>query len=877
MFRRFYFYISILLGLVMTCPVKGQGFNKKMLTEEDYSLWSTLTLESVSDEGKWASYATSYESGIDTVFVHSTNTSRRYSIAGGHSGKFYKDAYFGCLTGEGFQLLDLKTGSTWQEQQVTRFYLASHGVIVLYHTNEDGIGELLLKDQKGRRIYNIDHVTDFSISPDGNAVSYVISEGSSSAVHFISFEHPDVPKQLASLQGSVFHTLVWQGNGKSVAFASKKMDREARRADAFWYYDFKQNQLLSYAIDAEPNWPKELIAWPINSESLLVSDDGLRVYFVSKSIAKEAEVFDKNAVQIWNTADHRLPTYREKYGEPGRGYLIEWIPREHSISIAGDTLQMIYHLNRKKRFAILYDMSRYKEEIKNTPDCDYYLYDFTTGKKELLVEKQTMSIPFLTVSVDGNRICYFKEGHWFSYDTETKKHYCITKGVGVSFADEDNDRPRIPRTYGSAGWTNDGSIFLFYDKFDLWGYYHKSGKLERLTKGREANLSFRVARFSRNLENKSWLIEHGGIMNLTQGILLEAVTGDHSSSGFFVLTKGQSERPIVLANRRISKIKKALNAPLYAYQEEDIDSPSSIKVISSKEKKEKLLFRSNPQHENYLWGRSELVPYTDSKGQELKGVLLYPAGYDATKSYPMMVWIYEKQNSMLHVYTNPTVYNDEGFNKTLFTTNGYFVFLPDIVYEVGNPGFSAVDCVVAGTKAAIATASINPKRIGLGGHSFGGYETNFIITQTNIFKAALSGSGIADLTSCYLSMGWNYGITDIWRFESEQGRMGKPLFENFEGYSANSPIRHAASVQTPLLSYVGDKDYQVNSFQSMEFFVALRRLKKKHIQLIYPDEEHVIHNKQHQKDLTLRIKEWFDYYLKDVKAAAWMQHDVSPQ
>lgn len=865
-----------IVWLAAACPVMGQAVVKKALKEEDHHLWRTVVPEALSDGGKWTSYTSHYGAGMDTLFVQSASTKRRFSFPKGRAGKFKEEAYFGCLTPEGFQMLDLKTGTAWKEASVKKFEFATAGIVLLHKVNTDGAGELLLRDSKAGTIRNITNVGDFSISPNRDATAYSQGGDNSSSVYFVSFARPEISKLLASAAGSEFHTMVWQENGRSVAFASRRKESAPCSASMLWHYDLKHKKLRHCDLTKEADWPKGLLAFPVNSANMVLSDDGRRVYFAAKSIAGKEERPDPKAVQVWNSEDHRLPTYREKYADPGRGYLGEWTVTSNRIALAGDTMQTAYRVNTQKRFSVLCDLSKYRDETKFEPDRDYYIQDFSSGKKELLAQKLAMQETNLAFSADGTTICYFKEGHWHSYTISTKRHRQITADAGVSFADEDNDRPEAPRTYGSAGWTKDGGTFLFYDKFDLWAYHHKTQKLERLTRGREKNLSFRIAKFSRELEVDCWFVNQGGIVDMEKGIVLEALAEDHSRSGFFTLRMGQREQPVVLENKRITKIKKALKGTVYSYLEEDFDSPPSLQVIKSGEKEGRVLFASNPQHDDYLWGRSEHVEYADSKGNQLKGVLFYPAGYDASKSYPMVVRIYERQNHSLHTYTNPTLHNASGFNKTLYTANGYFVFCPDILYEVGNPGFSAADCVTAGTKATLATVpSIDPDSIGLVGHSFGGYETNFIVTQTDMFKTAVSGSGISDLTSFYLSMGWNYGITDIWRFESEQFRMGKRLFENFEGYSANSPIRHAASVNTPLLSYTGDKDYQVSSSQSMEFFVALRRLKKQHIMLVYPDEGHVLLNKRNQKDLTVKMLQWFDYYLKGTAKPSWLQHDLS--
>src|SRR5690606_18072510 len=133
------------------------------------------------------------------------------------------------------------------------------------------------------------------------------------------------------------------------------------------------------------------------------------------------------------------------------------------------------------------------------------------------------------------------------------------------------------------------------------------------------------------------------------------------------------------------------------------------------------------------------------------------------------------------------------------TSQGYFVLMPDIIYGKGNPGMDATDCVVAATNHVIGMGMVKRDRIALMGHSFGGYETNFIITQTSLFRTAISGASIFDLPSWYLSISRNSGDPEIWRFESQQWRMGKSLYADREGYERNSPSSWVENVNTPLL------------------------------------------------------------------------------
>lgn len=351
---------------------------------------------------------------------------------------------------------------------------------------------------------------------------------------------------------------------------------------------------------------------------------------------------------------------------------------------------------------------------------------------------------------------------------------------------------------------------------------------------------------------------------------MEATGKDHVASGYYYWQRSQGEKPIVYKEMKISQLQWTANKQDIMYVEENFDVSPRLVLSSIKGSKQEAVVNSNPQQQNYFWGKSIQIKYTNVSGVSLTGVLFYPANYSPDKKYPMVVHIYQKQFRELHKYVNPSLHNNEGWNHVNFTTKGYFVLYPDIVYELGNTGASATDCVTSATKAVIDMGIVDSHKIGLIGHSFGGFETNFIITQTDMFATAVSGAGLSDFVSAYLGVSWNYSKPDFWRFEYHQFRMGKSLFEDTEGYLRNSPVLHAAKVNTPLLTWTGELDLQINAKQSYEFYLALRRLKKKSIMLVYPGEEHALSESTNTEDLTNKIESWFDYYLKGKESSSWM-------
>jgi dipeptidyl aminopeptidase/acylaminoacyl peptidase len=163
--------------------------------------------------------------------------------------------------------------------------------------------------------------------------------------------------------------------------------------------------------------------------------------------------------------------------------------------------------------------------------------------------------------------------------------------------------------------------------------------------------------------------------------------------------------------------------------------------------------------------------------------------------------------------------------------------------------------------------------MGLQGHSWGGYQTNYIITQTSIFAAAVSFAGLSDFISGYNSIIVN-GKSAQYSFELDQCRIGSTLWQNTNSYINNSPIFFANKIATPILLINNKGDGAVPFTQGVELFVALRRLNKKAWMLQYDGEDHSLQSDKASRDFTFRMFQYFDHYLKKMHPPKWMTKGI---
>jgi len=275
-----------------------------------------------------------------------------------------------------------------------------------------------------------------------------------------------------------------------------------------------------------------------------------------------------------------------------------------------------------------------------------------------------------------------------------------------------------------------------------------------------------------------------------------------------------------------------------------------------------------------LSGGAMLVDYVSDKGDKLQGALFLPANYERGRTYPMVVNIYEKMSANLHAFARMTQPNPTTLNATLYNSQGYAVLLPDITYKFNDPGMSAVWCVVPAVKAAIATGIVDPKRVGLLGHSWGGYETAFLITQKDMFAAAVASAPITDWISMYSLIYKVTGGVNGAMAESGQGRFTAMPWDDTEAFTRNSPILFAKNVKTPLLILHNDQDGAVDFTQGVEFYNALRRLQKPVVMLEYPGETHGLARPANGKDFMTRVQEFFDHFLKGKPMPDWYKNGV---
>lgn len=859
------FWISTFL-LFTICPVMGQIKMLKELSPNDYKLWSTLQDNQISDGGNWISFTLHYESAEDTLFVKNVNSPKTFRFPKGSNGMFFNDSTFGFLLPENcFRLLNLETNEIFNFNNVSQF-LPLNNHVLIEEKASDGKFTIHIFNYDGKTIRTITGVSHYKIAPTGNKLAYVTASNKTKLI--VLDLKTNKESIISSSTAECYPIIKWHPLGTSFIFATAiKKDTEMQYKEIS-FYKIKEKKLSVFDPKINPVLPDTLSIDARYLNSLDISTDEQYCYFTVTSNVKPIQSPKQETVQIWNAADKELYPRRIMIGNSITNHrLIKWNLKNNTFTLIGDNEHPLTYGHVDQPNILLYNEDENKPYFTQNPAYTFWLFNTVSRKKSLFLKELPGKGRFYNFSPKGKYFAYSRDLNWWLYSFETGKHTNVTEKYKGLFIDHNYHSEASPSLYQFAGWSENDETFFVYDEFDIWEFNTKTGTGKQLTFGRKNQEIYRLYRPS--VLPQENLISTESVLVPGKNFIVRIAKKDNTFSGFGYLDKQRKYHLLVNASKLINPIEKAKDAEVYLYSSEDFDVPTSLCL--SKGDSSKTVFQSNPHYTNFAWGKSQLVSYTNKKGTTLNGVLLFPARYNPKVKYPMIVYIYEKQTSELHHYTNPGYQHGSTLNISNYVNNGYFVLLPDIEFELGNPGFSATDCVVSAVKEVVDLYPIDQTKIGLSGHSWGGYETNFIITQTNLFAAAASGAALTHFNSGYLDYAVNSLTPQTWRYEYHQIRMKKSLFEDYNGYQANAPLTHAANISTPLLAYTGTNDMQVPPKQSIEFYLALRRLQKKHILLMYPNQNHAFSSPYSQEDVSRKMMEWFGYYLKGEHKPKWME------
>ena len=578
---------------------------------------------------------------------------------------------------------------------------------------------------------------------------------------------------------------------------------------------------------------------------------------------------DKAVVDLWHWQDVRpQPMQRVQAGQDrNRQFTAVYHVATRQLTVlANDSVPQIT-LSDDGRVAVATTNVPYRmDAIFGEGGNDVLVINAVTGVARRVATKVRGSGQ---LSPGARYVLWWDQGAWHAHDVAANRTVNLTTGiVDVSFARETHDTPTEPMPWGVGGWTANDQHVLLYDRYDVWEVDPAGQRPARnLTDGvgRRENLTFRVV----NLDPEERALDPA------KPLLLRTFDNRSKDAGLYrdrVAAAGVQPERILMAPKSWPVLQKARAAEQYLVARADHREYPDLWTGTAFDGLTKIS-NAMPEQSEYLWGNVELTSWLNADGVPMEGLVYTPEGFDRTRQYPMLVYFYEQLSDNLHNYTRPAGRNT--INPIVYTSLGYVVFMPNIHYTPGYPGPSSVKSIVPGVQSLIAKGFVNPKAIGIGGQSWGGYQTAYIITQTNLFAAAVPNATVVNMTSAYGGIRWDSGVERaIVNYERGQSRIGGSLWEYPERYIENSPLFFLDRVTTPVLFMANDNDGAVPWYQGIEYFVAMRRLGKEAYMLNYNGDAHNPRKYANQKDIDRRMQEFFAAKLLGAAEPEWMRRGI---
>ncbi len=914
--------LFLTLAAAALCGISLQAQDKP-LDHSVYDGWQSVRNVKISPDGKLLSWEVTPQEGDGTLFLRRLDSGAELAVERGSALKWAQDASYGLFTVKApfadvrQAKIDKKKKDEQPKDSLARIDLTSLTWETVGAAGATALGYdaapylFAAQEVKGRKSKNLlvitpatgsvdtlKNVSDFAASKSGARLAVVTAKEEKDSLSRSAVILYDLPKGSIDTLSSgmkAYAGLRFDDSGDRLLFCGtdqeEKVDGTPRHSVymSFLHVEKRRPKTAKWmtrqllAADS-PELPE---GWIVTAGSRpQFSNRASRVILNLEEYypAKDTTVYDFEAAQldIW-VWDKAIVPPMDKAGRSGRA------SRTAVVNLYGSDRFVVLSTNPsdrirffdggEKEYALSLDTKPYDIDNLWASDsrADVALVNLADGSRQVLAEgAQGYVVP----SPYGNYLAVFEpvDGNWYLWDLATGSIRNLTGALDVPFWDEDDDHPTggfVP--IESPDWVDGDKALILRDRYDLWRFSTDGRKVECLTRGagRLDRVQYSIVRPGR--KNNPYLYQNVDPLPAKGELTLLAFDEVGKTNGYAHIDIARGGEPEgFLAESSFTQLTRAEEASTTAYLKGDFRHPMDLYVASDLWSEAQKLTAINPQQAEYRWGDVQLVHWQAYDGTPLDGLLFTPDGLDASAKYPMMIYFYEKYSETLYDYRAPAP-SRSTVNIPFYVSRGYVVFIPDIVYKDGHPGESAYNCICAGAEAMCEQFPfIDKARMAIQGQSWGGYQTAYLVTRTDMFAAAGAGAPVGNMTSAYGGIRWESGHSRIGQYERGQSRIGKTLWEDgaLDLYIENSPVFHAPNVTTPVLIMHNDNDGAVPWYQGIEFFMSLRRLGKPAWLLEYNKEAHNLSERRNSKDLSIRLQQFFDHYLLGAPEPVWMKSGI---
>lgn len=849
-----------IVAILTTVFVFNTGLfgQKKELDFEAVKNWEWLGNYDISNDGKYVWYQVLSESKGTILFVSDVNGRNKREFVKSTNPKFSADSrYIFFVSTEGLHQLELKTGRDEIVRGANNYDLSqeSAGRWLTYSVGVD----LLLRDLKTGEKTCFSNVNNSLFNKQGD-VLLLQTDSSLSLVRL-----PGKNKQVI-FWGKGIDRLIFDNDGTQLAFSTTN-----RKRTEIFTYTLKGDKLEMVVNDSSASMPA---GHKVVRGDLEFSENGKLLYFkISKNMAeasKDRDIITKH-LQIWNYKDVFLPS-DQTVPISGRRFLSVISKDSKTVVQLEDDSTLLQTV--ADNFALVKSFGNYSEAYwRKSQSPRYKLISLANGKPLTKVMIPS-SAAFADLSTAKKYITFF--------DNQSKGNYCIDVSSGAqyvlsdgfkAFPDSVNDRQQRP--FDLLTWIdNDGAILVRYES-DIWQLDPRNKVKPICITGGSGRNNLSFFPLMSDSRRKS--------LALNDSLLLSVIDNSTKFNGFAKVKLSKTNilqisslGPYIyhiplLSERHIWPPKKAKNAEVYVFQRQScIEEPNVFVTTDFNVLRPVSAINS---HSDYKWHKSQLHRWAADDGTEFQGILYFPENLDTAKKYPIIFHYYEERSNELFKFNDPS-FLGTNLNIAWYLNRGYIVFVPDIIRVKGATGPRALQTVVTAVKFLTEKYSwIDKSKMGLQGHSHGGYLTNFIVTHCNLFAAAQSGAGYSDFISGYGQLGFGQASLQGMQ-EIGQNNLGTTPWKDPMTYIDNSCIFSVDQVKTPLLILHNEDDDVVRFPQGLELFLALRREEKPVWMLSYDNERHGMWEPENVSDFYIRQQQFFDHYLKGKPAPLWMVEGI---
>lgn len=912
-------FLTLVVLLIASSAVFGQ---KKTLDHTAYNDWKKVESQVISNDGNFISYHVTPLRGDGYVYLYHVKTGKLDSIPRGMKPEFTPNSnYLIFKISAGFDTLrtcelkkidkakwpkdslgiyDLVKDTLIKIPNVKSYALPKKGDWLVYSSEKNDLKTGKEKKKKKHYLFkkNIppaEYKSDGKVVTVYNPVSnkkyfykdvtqYVLSED---AKYIALIQHQKVKKdsfQLAILSTET-NTLkpidkkrvavldpVFNKQGSQLAYFSSMDTNKVKvvKLNVIDLADFKTTLVLD-TTGAVFGKDRNVSSF----KTPAFTEDGKTLFFgVTKTPKPEPKdtilESEKPKLDLWHYQDKRIQPQQLvelKIDEKRTDSYAYHFASKQVVRLSNDTLST----RIQTKFSAEYSFASAKEMYQPN-----FSFEYPTYENNYRVNNQTGAIELLKMGVltgklspSGNAYVYFSKGNFYHITLPAKKETCMTcTRKDVRWTEDNNGAPHEELPLAILGWNNDESLVFFQSEYDVWSYAPSTNQLTAIT-GEEGKKTRH--RFT------AYLWETDSIYWDASNVVLYAFDEVKKGKSVYTLSNFSGKNNLQLRYQTpmdIVSFSSSKNKQTFVLRKSSLQVYPDLIYMNADLKEEKRISNVNPQQSQYNWSTVELVHWKAYDGTALDGLIYKPADFDPTKKYPMIVYYYELHSDDFNRHYAPRP-SASTINPNEYASAGYVIFIPDIRYKIGYPAKSAYNAIMSGTDYVLKLyPNIDSTKLGLQGQSWGGYQTLQLITMTNRYAAAMAGAPVANMISAYGGIRWGAGISRQFQYEHAQSRIGKTIWDGMDLYVENSPLFHLPKVKTPLLVMANDQDGAVPWYQGIELYMSMRRLNKPCWMLNYNGDDHNLTKNANKIDLSIRMRQFFDYYLQGKPAPTWLTEGI---